>query len=218
MIKKKNNLYICSVNNSKKANSKHKVSTEERIKQAATKVFTQKGFAATRTRDIAEEAGINLALLNYYFRSKKKLFDQVMAAKFHEFFGSFSPILNNPASSLETKIKELLRFYTQMLIKNPDLPLFVLSEIKNNPKDFAQAVKIKEILSSSVFIKQVKEKQPQVNPLQIMLSILGMTVFPHIARPVFESSEGVSKEAYNAILLERETLVPKWIMTMFEIE
>jgi AcrR family transcriptional regulator len=49
--------------------------TEAKIKNAARVVFHKKGFAATRTRDIAEEAGINLALLNYYFRSKEKLFE-----------------------------------------------------------------------------------------------------------------------------------------------
>ena len=58
--------------------SKKDTNTEDKILKAANKVFTQKGFAATRTRDIAAEAGINLALLNYYFRSKKKLFDIVM--------------------------------------------------------------------------------------------------------------------------------------------
>ena len=57
------------------------ISTEEKIRAAARKIFTQKGFAATRTRDIAEEAGINLALLNYYFRSKEKLFEQIMIEK-----------------------------------------------------------------------------------------------------------------------------------------
>ena len=53
-------------------------STEEKIKEAARRVFTKKGYAATRTRDIAEESGYNLALINYYFRSKEKLFDIVM--------------------------------------------------------------------------------------------------------------------------------------------
>ena len=48
------------------------ISTEDKIKQAALKLFTKKGYAATRTRDISEAAGINLALLNYYFRSKER--------------------------------------------------------------------------------------------------------------------------------------------------
>ena len=51
--------------------NENKESTESKIKDAAKIVFHKKGFTATRTRDIAEEAGLNLALLNYYFRSKK---------------------------------------------------------------------------------------------------------------------------------------------------
>lgn len=50
------------------------LTTEEKIIVAARKIFTQKGFSATRTREIAEEAGVNSALVNYYFRSKKNLF------------------------------------------------------------------------------------------------------------------------------------------------
>ena len=52
------------------------LSTEEKILISASKVFTEKGFSGTRTRDIAEEAGINLALLNYYFRSKKNFLNK----------------------------------------------------------------------------------------------------------------------------------------------
>src|SRR6187402_1350284 len=86
-------------------------STEEKIKVAARKVFLKKGFSAARTRDIAEEAGINLALLNYYFRSKKKLFDEVMQEKIRTLIETIIPILNNPTSSLEEKIKLLVTNY-----------------------------------------------------------------------------------------------------------
>src|ERR1700748_2737311 len=68
-----------------KKTTTEEISTEEKIKAAAKKLFTQKGFAATRTRDIAEEAGINLALLNYYFRSKEKLFELIMMENFRQF-------------------------------------------------------------------------------------------------------------------------------------
>ncbi|MGN6539204.1 MAG: TetR/AcrR family transcriptional regulator, partial [Ginsengibacter sp.] len=78
-------------------------STEEKIKEAARKVFMEKGFAATRTRDIAEESGINLALLNYYFRSKEKLFHEVMSEKIQQFFGVLFPIINDSSTKLETK-------------------------------------------------------------------------------------------------------------------
>src|SRR5690606_26669343 len=83
-------------------------STEEKIIKAASKVFTQKGYVATRTRDIAEEAGINLALLNYYFRSKEKLFQLIMAEKLQLLFSVILPIVNNDDLTLDEKIETLV--------------------------------------------------------------------------------------------------------------
>src|SRR5688572_23826496 len=120
--------------------------TEERIKAAARKVFTKKGYSAARTRDIAEEAGINLALLNYYFRSKEKLFEQVMLEKFQKFFGVVVPILVDIDTTLEQKIELVANNYISMLLENPDLPIFVLSEIRNNPDRFVSNTQLKKIL------------------------------------------------------------------------
>ena len=79
------------------------LSTEDKIKEAARKVFTSKGYAATRTRDIAEEAGINLALLNYYFRTKEKLFEIIMAEKMFKLFSVLAPVIDDPKTTLEKK-------------------------------------------------------------------------------------------------------------------
>src|SRR5271154_299968 len=84
------------------------LTAEEKIKEAARNVFTRKGFAATRTRDIAEEAGINLALLNYYFRSKEKLFEIVMLENFGQFLNGVQTLLNQKESSLEEKIDAIV--------------------------------------------------------------------------------------------------------------
>ena len=51
--------------------------TEERILEAAKTVFMRDGLYGARMQDIADTAGINKALLHYYFRNKEKLFDQV---------------------------------------------------------------------------------------------------------------------------------------------
>src|ERR1700733_13708884 len=83
-------------------------STEEKIKAAARKVFTQKGYAATRTRDIAEESGLNLALINYYFRSKEKLFDIIMVENMQLFVHSVIDLLNDTKTTLQEKIKVLV--------------------------------------------------------------------------------------------------------------
>ena len=94
------------------------LTTEEKIIEAARTIFTQKGFSATRTRDIAEEAGINLALLNYYFRSKKNLFRIIIEEEFDELFGMIVPILSNAEKSLEEKIETLVTTYTELLLEN----------------------------------------------------------------------------------------------------
>src|SRR5579859_5482121 len=89
-------------------------STEEKIKEAARKLFTQKGFAATRTRDIAEEAGINLALLNYYFRSKQKLFDLIMMENFQEFIKGITVNLVDDTMTFDQRIEKIVVAYIDM--------------------------------------------------------------------------------------------------------
>jgi AcrR family transcriptional regulator len=106
------------------------VSTEEKIKQAARKLFTEQGFDAVKTRDIAEEAGINQALLNYYFRSKQKLFDIIMVENFQKFVEQLIPIMGNEEMSLEEILTQVTGSYIDMLKQNPDLPFFILNEMR----------------------------------------------------------------------------------------
>src|SRR5580693_2399019 len=101
--------------------------TEEKIKAAARKIFTQKGYAATRTRDIAEEAGINLALLNYYFRSKERLFELVMKENIQLFIGNLVEDLDNtPDRPFIEQLEYICSSYVDMLLENPNLPFFIM--------------------------------------------------------------------------------------------
>lgn len=192
---------------------KHQVdlSTEEKIKEAARKVFSKKGYAATRTRDIAEEAGINLALVNYYFRSKDKLFNEIMHEKVYQLFGTIVPILVNPSLSLDLKISIVADSYIDMLIENPDLPLMVLSEMKNNPEGFGMKLQLSPLHKDSSLVKQIHERNPDVNPMQFILSILGMIIFPFVARPVFATMSGMNKEEFIALMKERKSYINKWV-------
>lgn len=186
-------------------------STEEKIKDAARKVFLKKGYAATRTRDIAEEAGINLALLNYYFRSKEKLFSHVMMEKMQQFFGVLFAVINDPSTKLETKIDLIVSNYIDTLLENPDLPLFVLSEIKADPGHLGNILPIEKITQKVSFIKQLQERRPDINPAHFLMNILGMTVFPFIARPAFGAIGVLNKNDFQTIIEERRRLVPIWV-------
>ena len=130
------------------------ISTEERIKAAARKVFHQKGYAGTRTRDIAEEAGINHAMLNYYFRSKEKLFTIIMTETMAQFFKGLSHLLNDENTSLEQKIELIVNNYTDLLLEEPELPTFMFNEVRNNPEPFIENNPIRQALQNSALARQ----------------------------------------------------------------
>lgn len=191
-------------------------SAEEKILNAARIIFQQKGYAATRTRDIAEEAGINLALLNYYFRSKEKLFNIIMLESMQGFVGVIKNIFNSEDTSFEEKIEILINRYIDHLLKNPDLPLFILSEIRNNPEGLFQNTGMKEAIQHSHFFKQYAEeiasgKIAPLHPMHFMMNVMGMTVFPFIAKPMLQRLGELSDEQYASFMEERKKMIPIWI-------
>ncbi|PKB18440.1 TetR/AcrR family transcriptional regulator [Flavobacterium sp. 5] len=191
-------------------------STEEKIKEAARKVFMRKGFSGTRTRDIAEEAGINLALLNYYFRSKQKLFDEIMQEKFKKLFGVIIPILNDATTSLETKIELVVSGYIDVLSESADLPIFVLNELRKENTSIVQNIPFDKVIFQSSFMKQLKERRSDINPVHFLISILGMTVFPFVAKPMMLFSGLADEDSFTLLMKERKELIPIWVKAMLE--
>jgi AcrR family transcriptional regulator len=193
-------------------------SAEERIKEAARKVFTEKGYAATRTRDIAEASGINLALLNYYFRSKEKLFDIIMKENIQLFVQGVREILSDADTSLKQKIALLVDYYINMLLKHPHVPMFVLSGMRQDPEKFVQEAGFKKIMHGSIFLKQLMEIKPKkkqnINPMHFMINLLSLTVFPFIAYPMMQQLFEFNSPEFAAIMEERKTLIPVWIDQM----
>ena len=190
-------------------------STEEKIKSAARKVFTQKGFSATRTRDIAEEANINLALLNYYFRSKEKLFDLIMMENMQQFVMAIALVLNNDKYSLNEKVERIAENYIHLLLKNPGLPLFILHEIKANPEKFMATMGLKKILMESHFYKQLKkESKSNINPLHFLINIIGLAVFPFLAGPLLKIIGNMNETEFIKLMEERKKLIPVWVSLM----
>ena len=192
------------------------LSTEEKIKEAARKVFLKKGYAAARTRDIAEEAGINLALLNYYFRSKEKLFELVMVEKMQKLLGVISTVINDETTTLEEKLDLIASHYIDMLLSNPDLPLFVLSELRSGGEHLIKRFQFGGMLIKSSFFKQLQEKRPDTNPLQLLLTLLGSLLFPFIAKPIFQSVGNVGQKEFDTLMLDRKNLVPKWMKAILK--
>jgi TetR/AcrR family transcriptional regulator len=165
--------------------------TEERIFEAATAVFEEKGMDGARMQDIADKAGINKALLHYYFRTKDRLFDAVFQKLAGRMFMKFTPIFEKNLS-LDEKIRFFFREHIAFLNNNPKLPAFVLNEINRHPE------RIRKLLKNVDFQKifdmlfdQHREELARCNITeenipQIMITIASISVFPFAARGILE--------------------------------
>lgn len=205
--------------NSKKDDKTDNSSTEQKIKEAARKLFTSKGFAAVTTRDIAVEAAINQALLHYYFRSKEKLFEIIMLENLSLFIAGVASILNNEQTTLEQKIEDLIATYIDKLSQEPDLPLFIVNQIKSNPEQFIKKLGIETLIKKSFFLKQVmssdySEQLRLLNPLHIVINVVGLTVAPFLMAPVLRKVGKLDQKHFMALVQERKALIPQWISSM----
>lgn len=194
------------------------VSTEQKIKEAAAKVFQQKGFAATRTRDIAEEAGLNLALINYYFRSKKNLFDIIMEEKLRTFFKNFIPLIFTDERSSQEKIKLISKNYINLLLENPDLPIFVLNAIHSDPGHFAKIVQGVEQIQHSPLETQLRAVNPKAKFEHFFLNLMALCIFPFIMKPAISQISGDIANNFEYLMEERIALIPKWIDAMIKVK
>ena len=199
--------------------TKANINAQEKILVAARELFTKQGYAAVKTRDIAAAAGINIALLNYYFRSKEQLFEQVMQENFGAFVKGVTEVINNPDNSLEEKIDLLVVTYMDMLEKNPNMPLFVLNHVSQNKSK----IDIKEKMMSSVMMKQFHAgvgagHYSHIHPSQFMLNLLGLVVFPFMARPMLLSGpESGDPNFLIQIMKQRRAYLPHWIKALIKV-
>ena len=113
--------------------------TEVQILDAAKSVFQSKGMDGARMQEIADKAGINKAMLHYYYRSKQLLFEAVFTNAFSLLAPQLNTILNDD-STIEEKVKNFTSNYIEFIIKHPYLPNFVIQELNRNP-DFILKMK-----------------------------------------------------------------------------
>lgn len=194
--------------------------TEEKIKEAARVVFTRNGYAATKVRDIAAEADINLSLVNYYFRSKEKLFELIMAETIQKLFDKLQVVLNNTETTLNEKIELLVNHYIEMLLANPDFPLFIVNEIMSGSKKLPLMTRNGQLFLNSHLAKQLmalkEEGKIDFHPVQLMVNMIGMIVFPFLARPMVLRSGALTATDLKNLVEERKRLIPIWIKQMIK--
>lgn len=181
------------------------LTTEEKILKAAEAIFLRDGYDGSRMQDIADEAGINKALLHYYFRSKDKLFEHVFDLKIGAFFPRADGVFDLDIDFAD-KIGLIIEGYINLLRENPYLPLFVLNTINNPEKsDFIKKLPLGLMnkVAINYFVELQKGQVRSINPMQFVMSVMGMCVFPFLARPILMNAFDTDKEAFDVLMKQR---------------
>jgi len=197
------------------------VSAEERIKKAAKSIFTRKGFLATTVRDIAAEADINLASVNYYFRSKEKLFEVIMSETIEQVFSELEPVLYDATTTLIQKIEWMADHFINQVLKEPDLPFFIVSEVMAGSNKLPMVRNLPSLLNSA-FADQLRalntDGKIDYNPLHIILNMGSMLMFPFLSLQQVKNSAHISEEDFIKLMAERKKLIPFWMGQMIGVK
>ena len=121
------------------------VNTEDLILLAAKRVFLRDGFAGARMQDISDEAGINKALLHYYYRSKEKLFQAVFVSIMQQVMLDLNDIFISDLHLFD-KIKLYFHKHISFMQQNPYVPGFIISELNRNPQLVVDAIDRKSVV------------------------------------------------------------------------
>lgn len=167
-------------------------SAEERILEAAKEVFMKYGLYGARMQDIADMAGINKALLHYYFRNKERLFDKVFENALSRFFDQLDIFANSTLP-----VKERLFLYTDTIIdfyaEYPQMSMFIIKEIGNHPDLFREkiaaakknkTVKLIPVLEEAMKAGEVRKFDTSL----FMVNLQSLCSYPFLASPMFRHS------------------------------
>ncbi|MEO5890499.1 MAG: TetR/AcrR family transcriptional regulator [Ferruginibacter sp.] len=197
--------------------------TEETILLAARKAFTRKGLSGARMQDIADEAGINKALVHYYFESKEKLFGLIFGQEFGKFFSNLAGVMMADIPLFE-KIEHIVELDIERMSQFPDMPLFVINEISRNPAIIMEQLKrldVKSVIGN--FQKQVKEEIKKGNIInigadQLLINIQSLCIFPTVAKPMVKNVMQVNEKQYLAMIQRRKKEVAMFIINAIKIK
>ncbi|MEO8447914.1 MAG: TetR/AcrR family transcriptional regulator [bacterium] len=190
--------------------------TEQRILQSAKEIFHKKGLEGSRMQEIADNAGINKAMLHYYFRSKDKLFDAVFEDALKNFLPKVNELLNAELP-LFKKIEHFVENYITILLENIYLPSFIIYEINQNPEKLTSLLKNKKGIHTEILTTQIndairKKLINPIDPMQLIINMIAMCIFPVIWKPIIMKIFGMSEKTFIEFIKLRKKEIPRFII------
>jgi AcrR family transcriptional regulator len=191
--------------------------TRERILDAAHAVFLRKGTANSRTQEIADEAGVNKALVHYYFGTKSALADAI----FERALGTITPrifgILADPNRTIEEKVPAIVREQIDFHSTRPYLAGYLLSEMHAEPERVARLIGGQGGVPLDVIRRQLREasragKLRPISAEQFVVNLMGLLIFPFAIRPALGALLSLESTRWPAFLEERRRLLPDFFL------
>jgi TetR/AcrR family transcriptional regulator len=191
------------------------MNTEQKILEAAKMVFHRKGYEGARMQEIADEAGINKALLHYYYRNKVNLFDAVFRCTFQELLSKLFVTVGADVP-LEQKLRNIISEYIGFLQKNSHIPGFIIEEVNHDPERILAMFKSAPVEPDQL-IKKMRSSvgDPGLSNdefREMFINIVALCVFPVVARPIIQQLFALSDKEYNQFIENRKETLPRFIM------
>lgn len=190
---------------------------ELRILEAAEKLFYSKGKQGASMQEIADEAGITRTSLNYYYRTKDKLFDAVFRNAMSQFVPRLAELMQT-TDSLSEYFPQMAEIIIDTMIDHPQIPVFVLAELTSNPGRVPQMMGelgIHPVQAMQKLAGDDRLSRLSMDPRQVMMSMLAMCIFPFAAKPMLVSImyQG-DEEAFIEAMKQRKKIIPQMIESM----
>ncbi|MBX2900301.1 MAG: TetR/AcrR family transcriptional regulator [Cyclobacteriaceae bacterium] len=195
------------------------ISTEEAILMAARKVFEAKGFDGARMQEISDRAGINRALLHYYFRSKEKMFERI----FDEALERFMPLLStwdqDSEESWEWKLRRFISRFTHFLKENS--MLFLLREIIRKPELLASRTRkyAKGLNKFVLYFERLKNEnliRSDIDTKYFYIIMHSLCSFPLMNAIVFSHSLRISPKEYDALMVQYPDVISDLLIQLLK--
>jgi TetR/AcrR family transcriptional regulator len=204
------------------SDQEQKISTEEQVLKAAIMVFQRDGFDGARMQEIADLAGINKAMLHYYFRSKEKLFQAVFVSIMKQVISELGSVMQSEIHLFD-KIRLFFDKHISFMQKHQYIPGFIIGELNRNPQlvvDAMQQINVQNTFGG--FVKQIKEAVEHgeikaIDPVQLFVNMLALSVFPFGARGMLFGVLHFDEEKFITFVEERKTLCADLIINSIRI-
>ena len=175
-------------------------------------------------QEIAEEAGVNQALLHYYFRSKERLSEAVFSEVAGRMFPMIIQILGGDGT-IEDKVDGIVAMYLDTMSRSPFLPGYLISELHHHPERIPQLIKGVAGADLSIALKPVIDKldkqiasevragrMRRISAQQFMANLISLCVFPFAAQPMLRAAFGLDEEGFSKFIAARRKELPQFIM------